>query len=92
MLLIGCWWRHLSYVQRILFQFGIVVIANGQYGRAGLAIPAAELSKIDFLSIFHCLHEVIAGSRAAVMTFKIELHAFLEVFFSQQRVQHTNHL
>ncbi len=89
--LIGGDRRVLRHVQRVLFQLRIVVIAHRNNRRARLAVPATELRKIDIRGIFHRLDKLVAGGGAAVVAFKVELHAFLEILFAQQRVHHANY-
>ena len=82
--------RALADGQRVLLGFRIVVVFDGNNWRTGLAVPAAEVGKIDIRSIFHRLHKIVAGGRAAVMTLEVELHPFLEVLFTQQGVDHAD--
>ncbi len=48
------------------------------------------MGQIDIRSIFHRLYEVITRRGAAVMALKIKLHPLLEIFLTQQRVDHAN--
>ena len=84
-------WRALADGQGVLLGFRIVVVFDGHNRRAGLAVPTAEMGEIDIRRIFHRLHKVVAGCRAAIMALEIKLHPFLEVFFAQQGVDHANH-
>ncbi len=88
--LLGGWRRALADGQGVLLGFRVVVVLNGDNRGPGLAVPAAEMRKVNVRRVFHCLHEVIAGGRAAVVTFEVKLHPFLEVFLAQQGVDHTN--
>ena len=82
--------RALAEGQRVLLRFRVIVILSGNNRRTGLAVPAAEMGKIDVGGIFHCLDEVITGRRAAVMTLKVQLHPFLEIRLTEQGVDHAN--
>ena len=84
-------WRALADGQGVLLGFRIVVVFDGHNRCTGLAVPTAEMGEIDIRRIFHRLHKVVAGCRAAIMALEIELHPFLEVFFAQQGVDHANH-
>ena len=83
--------RALADGQHVLLRFRVVVIMDGDNRRTGLAIPAAEVGQIDVGSVFHRLDKVVAGRGAAVVALKIELHAFLEILFAQQGMQHADH-
>ena len=83
--------RTLADGQGVLLSFRIIVVFDGHNRRTGLAVPTAEMREIDIRRIFHRLHKVVAGCRAAIMALEIELHPFLEVFFAQQGVDHANH-
>ena len=83
--------RTLADGQRILLGLRIIVVMHGDDWRTGLAVPEAEVRQVDVRGIFHRLHEIVAGGGAAVMAFKVQLHPFLEVFFTQQGVQHADH-
>ena len=88
--LFGGWRRALADGQGVLLGFRVVVVFNGDNRCPGLAVPAAEVREIHVRGIFHRLHKIVTGRRAAVMTLKIELHPFLEVLFAQQGVDHTD--
>ncbi len=48
------------------------------------------MREIDIRRVFHRLHKIVAGGGAAVVTLEIELHAFLEIRFAKQRMQHAD--
>ena len=84
-------WGVLAHMEAIDTAGGIVLVSDGQLRRAGLAVPAAETAEIDTGSIFHRLHEIIAGSGRAVVTLEVETHTGLEGIFPQQGVHHADH-
>ena len=61
-----------------------------EHGRARLAVPQGELFEIEAVGVGHGGAEVVAGNGLAVVAFEIELHAFLEAFFAQEGVVHTD--
>ena len=70
----------------------IVLAPHREPGRAGLAIPAAELRQVPAGCGLHGGDEVLAGHRLAVVALEVELHAALEGRLADQRVQHADHL
>ena len=64
-------WRALADGQGVLLGFRIVVVFDGHNRRTGLAVPTAEMGEIDIRRIFHRLHKVVAGCRAAIMALEI---------------------
>ena len=74
-----------------------------QLWSAGLAVPMAELRKIEARQccplgpgllgrILHRLHKVVAGGRGAVMTTHVQRQPTHERLLPQQGVEHTDHL
>ena len=65
-------------------------MSDGNLRRSGLPIPQAKLAQINAGRIRHRRREIITGHRLPVMTFEIKVHAFTEIFRTQQAMDHAN--
>ena len=79
----------MSDVQDVV-AFIVQTACNIEHRRARLAVPQGKLLEIEAVGVGHGGAEVVAGNGLAVVAFEIELHAFLEAFFAQEGVVHTD--
>ena len=78
--------------QRISFLRGVVMAVGFDGGRAGLAIPEAELRKIAARGIFEALHPIFDGCGFAVMALEIKIGRLAIAFVAHQRFEHADDL
>src|SRR5262249_29930776 len=84
--------RGLGYVEAIGFVLRVMESGHGEFGRSRLAVPEHELLKTDPGSIGEALDELLDGSRLAVVTGEIEIHAFAEIYRTKQHAEHADEL